>query len=223
MSSHTSGKQLSDRLMDTLEDSMAKMFATDYVQKILMTGEMSDENIRYAKVYWKRSKELALVAIELLKRAYSVATNEGDRKIVDQWVKTVPEELAAYYQRFEQKLGGIGSDVKIQAIDETMIDYTLMHNREMKRGSFVRMMVTQLVGNWHVLRVHQYLKRQPLYRPNPMVTYFLFTEFPIETYVSLLKNMIDSNGGQISPPEELELIQLAKETMDLDMKIHLNL
>ncbi|CAG2106501.1 unnamed protein product [Medioppia subpectinata] len=223
MSSKTSGKQFSDRLLDPLEESMAKMLATDYVQKILMTGEMSDENIRYAQKNWKRSKDIVPKStLDMMRRAYSLAVTETDRKILEPFVTTIAADLDKYYDRFERQLGGIGDDLKAQPMDAITVDYTIMHYQELKRGSILRMILTQMVGIWLIDKLHEYLKHEPRYRPNPLATNLLFLDFDPNAITTGFKSVIDRNGGHISAAEELELIQFAKELIDMEIKFHLN-
>ncbi|CAG2106961.1 unnamed protein product [Medioppia subpectinata] len=199
-------KQLSDRLLNPLKESMAKMFTTDYVQKILMTGEMSDENIRYAKIQWKASKDSYS---ELMKRAYSLAVTETDRKSLD--VKAMNDKMTKYYDRFENELGGIAPELTARPMNGSAVDNVLTYYRELKRGSLLRILVIKLVANYVVYEIHEYLKRQPQYRPNVLANNMLFTDFDIKRALTVAKAMIDCNGAHISLAEGLELIQLAHD------------
>ncbi|CAG2123049.1 unnamed protein product, partial [Medioppia subpectinata] len=149
-------------------ESLPRLFVEDYVQEILMTGEMSAENIRYGQKYWKRTKHVMLTRFEMLKRALTVTTNDDERHYLSLVVLGLGRKLNKYLDNFQHLLGGIEDDILIYAPTDTLIDNHLVFWREMKRDSFVRMMATDLVPAWHILQLREYLKRQPQYKPSPL-------------------------------------------------------
>ncbi|CAG2102274.1 unnamed protein product [Medioppia subpectinata] len=222
ISTNTSGKTLSDRLLEPLMESLPKLFVEDYVQEILMTGEMSAENIRYGQKYWKRTKHVMLTArLEMLKYALSVATNDNERQFLNRVVLGMGRKLGKYLDNFEHLLGGIGDDILIHAPTNTLVENHLVLWREMKRGSFVRMMATDLVPAWHFIQLREYLKRQPQYKPSPLSNFIFYMDFPVEAMFNFYKSVIDSHATNITAAEELELFQLGNEMNQLDLKFHI--
>ncbi|CAG2110337.1 unnamed protein product [Medioppia subpectinata] len=223
ISTNYSGKQLSDRVVETLADSMAKRFTTDYVQKTLMMGEMSDENIKIGQGFWKSRKVMDRLRIELIRKCQSVATDDNTRKLLDGLAGSLVPKMRRFYSKFEQQLGGVGDDVKHRAMDDTLIDYQHMVLREMKRGSIVRMMLLKMLPSWRTLQLRAYLKSQPLYRPTPLSDNLLFMDFDLSTNVNIYKTIIESNAANITAAEERELIQLVNEENELNEKVYLSI
>ncbi|CAG2112355.1 unnamed protein product, partial [Medioppia subpectinata] len=221
ISTNTSGKTLSDRLLEPLMDSLPQLFVEDYVQEILMTGEMSAENIRYGQKYWKRTKHVMLTRLEMLKRALTVATNDNERQFLDRVVLGMGKKLGKYLDNFEYLLGGISDDILMHAPTDTLIKNHLVLWREMRRGSFVRMMATDLVPLWHILQLRKYLTRQPRYSLSPLANYLLYTDFNIVGVFNFYKSVIDSHAANMTAAEELELFQLTNEMNELDLKFHI--
>ncbi|CAG2110137.1 unnamed protein product, partial [Medioppia subpectinata] len=202
-------------------DSLPKLFVEDYVQEILMTGEMSAENIRYGQKYWKRTKHVMLTRLEMLKRALTLATNDNERQFLSGVVLGMEQKLNKYLDKFEHLLGGIDDDILMYAPTDTLIDNHLVLWREMLRGSFVRMMAADLVPLWHILQIQEYLKRQPEYKPSPLSNFIQYTDFNIEGVFNFYKSVIDSHAANITAAEELELFQLIREMDDLDFRFHI--
>ncbi|CAG2110138.1 unnamed protein product, partial [Medioppia subpectinata] len=221
ISTNTSSKTLSDRLLEPLMDSLPKLFVEDYVQEILMTGEMNAENIRYGQKYWKRTKHVMLTRLEMLKRALSVTTNDYERQFLGPVVLGMGKKLGKYLDNFEQLLGGISDDILMHAPTDTLINNHLVMWREMRRGSFVRMMATDLVPLWHILQIQEYLKRQPQYKPSPLSNFIQYMDFNIEGVFNFYKSVIDSHATNMTAADELDLFQLIREMNDLDLKFHI--
>ncbi|CAG2111101.1 unnamed protein product [Medioppia subpectinata] len=223
ISTNPSDKQLSDRVVETLANSMAKRFTTDYVQKTLMMGEMTNENIKIGQGFWKSRKVMDRIRIELIRKCQSVATDDNTRKLLEGLAGSLVPKMRQFYPKFEQQLGGVGDDVRHRAMDDTLIDYQHMVLREMKRGSIVRMMVLKMLPSWRTLQLRAYLKSQPLYRPTPLSDNLLFMDLDLSSYVNIYKTIIESNAVNITAAEERELIQLAKEENELNEKVYLNI
>ncbi|CAG2109738.1 unnamed protein product, partial [Medioppia subpectinata] len=211
-------KQLSDRVIDTLVDYMATMFTKDYVQKILMTGEMSDQNMRFGWIFAKRTKAIYRARIELVRLCLTLARDDKTRQLLKAMDSVFASKGALFYQNFEQQLGAVGGDVKGRAMDKTDIGYHLMIYREMKRGSLVRMILLNMVPDWRALHVWEYLKSQPQYRPSPLSDKLLQLDLDVKESVNTYKTIIDLNAKNITAAEEQELIQLAKEANELHCK-----
>ncbi|CAG2100940.1 unnamed protein product [Medioppia subpectinata] len=203
-------------------ESLPRLFAEDYVQEILMTGEMSCKNIRYGQKYWKRTKHVFLTILEMLKRALTLATNDNERQFLGGVVSEMGRNLGKYLDNFEHLLGGISDDILMYAPTDTLADNYITLWREIKRNSFVRMMATDLVPLWHVLELRAYLTRQPQYKSSPLTNFILYTDLPIEAMVNFYKSVIDSHAPNITAAEEHELFQLTNEANDLDFKFYIS-
>ncbi|CAG2117515.1 unnamed protein product, partial [Medioppia subpectinata] len=209
-----------DRVLGSLENSLADFFATDFVQKTLMGAEMTEQIKQIARKYCKKDKDLFLTRFELLKSIHNVLTDANHRTIVDQFIKSVGPQAAKMYDKFEQQLGGIGEELRLQPMDEHSIDYKLLIYREMKRGSLLRLLVTLAVKKWSDIRLAEYLIGQPRYRPNIMATNLLHMNVDLKQVMTVCKSIIDANGVNVSAAEEAELIQLAKEVFAINSKFY---
>ncbi|CAG2100056.1 unnamed protein product [Medioppia subpectinata] len=208
---------LSDRLLDSVKESVDNFMATDYVQNILMTGEMTEYNIQYAKIHWKRSKDIIGGERLVDKKAYSLSPTEYDNQTMAELCRVLPVVIAQYYDGFEQLLGGIGPEITSLAMDESMIDYNIMFYTEMKHGSFVRLIASQLVSVWFIDEMYEYLKLQSQYAPTPLSNYLLYLDFDNKALLTVLRSLIDPKAGDISAEEETQLIQLVKEVNDVEI------
>ncbi|CAG2116312.1 unnamed protein product [Medioppia subpectinata] len=209
-------KTLCDRVFDSLDDAMAKMYKTDYVQKILMNGTMTPENIRFGRSFWKRYKDFLTSHVELVKKATSMATDNNQRTALDAHVKHLIAGLAEYFPKFEQLLGGVPDEVRLRPMDESAIDMQLILYREMKRGSFIRMMLVEMVPIWRNLVLREYFKLQPHYSRQPLSDTILFYHFDMKRITNMYKHIINSFTNSTTAAQELELIQLVKEVKEVD-------
>ncbi|CAG2105178.1 unnamed protein product, partial [Medioppia subpectinata] len=216
-----SSQHIKDLMSETFQKSMMTFVNTDYVQRILMKGEMSDENIRLARIYLKIFKDSITIRQQLLKKTLSVATDSKTRQILDEISRNVEinvPKMDTHFTKFEQLLGGVGDDVKQRPLDPTTVEYKHLVDREVKRGSLVRMVLLLMLPVLHNQKLIEYLKSKPSYRPSPLTNHMLLTDVDKTNQLNLLKSVIDLNIGKLSAPEQSELIQLTKEMLDLHDK-----
>ncbi|CAG2115282.1 unnamed protein product [Medioppia subpectinata] len=185
-----------------------------------MTGEMTDDNKRRGRSFWKRNKELipTIGCVEMLKQAKPLVTDAKECQTLDQIVNNLNSRKKPFLDNLKQLVGGPGDDLRMHALTKPTLDRQKLMYREMSRGNLVRMVLTDLVPVWRTLEIRKYLRNHPKYRPSPLSDYLTHKDFDLQPMFTFYKYIIDSRSPNIKDPEENELFELTRELIDVDLK-----
>jgi len=198
---------------------LQRLFASPYVQNGILTGEMTPENKRFCRSFWKKNKEVIPTRVEMLKQAQTLLTAEPECETLDKIVNGILASRKPFLDNIKgQCMADQADDIRLNALNKVALEYHLFVYREMKRGDLVRMILTDFVPIWHIMELRTYVKRHPKYRSTPLAQSLLYMDFDLQPMFDFYKHIIDSRTANLPEPEKQELIDLTKESTEINIR-----
>jgi len=202
--------QLSDRIIESGDYVFNELLADDYIQKLLMNGQMTDNNVLVAH---RRESDARYYAsyqfvLEAFKSVSQLTDIEEEKQIFTFMIEGLTAQFFRNSDQFEKAFGKLDAAKYARPLNHWMYSYQMHTLYHCKVGPFLRGLVTFLPAFLHLYRVVDYLKENPNYLANDFIRCLCFEELEMQSMVKQLRLMIDRREEQISKEEEAVLCDI---------------
>ena len=207
--------QLSDRIINSANDVFKGLLCGDSVQKFLLNGEMTDENLAIAHRRHKNAIQTMddTFAVEVFRKASTLSDDTKEKQFFELCIQSYKEIAIKYCNEFEELFGKLDPNLMDAPMTQWLYSYKIFSLYTASKGSVLRVLVT-IFGMYMVCdRVLDYLKQNPNFTPNIFAKMLLYEDFSFKPMYETIRQMIDCRADQVSEAEERELSELFRRTV----------
>ena len=205
---------LSDRIIKSAEDIQKKINESEFVQNVLMTGELSGKHLALVHKAYKRNLDIEQVFKSYFEETLKLSGHTQQEK--DFYVSLISHQnsMVNFFADLTEAVGPVPKDVLSGPINPGVEEYMKRYYTGVNEGSVIKCLVSNMAALYGLVSLHNYLEGCPLYRENALAKLLTFKSMGLEQALVAVKGFVDSRAKEVDPKLEAQLVALYRTTAE---------
>ena len=199
---------LSDRIIKSAEDIQKKINESEFVQKVLMTGDLSGKHRTSIYQAYKNTVDVDQLTKSLIDETLKLTALTQEEKDFYSLMKSHNSDMVKFLAELKAMVGPVPDDVLSGPLNPAVQEYIKQVYIGVKEGSLIKCLVSSLAQLSGLVSLYNYLEGCPLYRENDLAKLLTFKSMGLEQALVAVKGFIDSRAKQVDPQLEAQLVAL---------------